>query len=372
MRLGRSRSLTIETSSKRLVKILTDYDTVEENQGYTNVPEKHIMRATIASLRRHPEPIIFKLVDHLNPTSGLRKARDLANAALNKPSSVQMCFDPCSNPEPGVAGAKLSAMTQALAYKSIAIYENERKPVQTRRSTSVNLAAIQRFCEDTYQKVPSESEIWKGLRTRDLDKKCQEFCWKLIHDAYFVGKRWLHIPGYEDRGYCKHCDNVVESMDHILFECNAVGQKQIWELTKSLWNKRQSFWPAPSLGSVTAFKFINDPNADTRLSPGDKRLFAILAPESARLIWRLRCERVIEKENKNFSRQEIFSRWKSMINGRLHTERLATNTKFGRCALPPLRVKKTWEGLLENEDELPDDWSGAGEVLVGIGVDPPS
>jgi len=141
-----------------------------------------------------------------------------------------------------------------------------------------------------------------------------------------------------------------------IFECRAAGQSLVWELAKNLWTKRCSFWPAPSLATVAAPKLILSPNANKEISPGDRRLFTIVIPEAAYLIWK----------------QEIFNRWKEMMNRRLKIEKQAISAKYGRSALNKARVRKTWEGLLENEEGLPDDWTEATGVLVGIAADPPS
>ncbi len=214
-----------------------------------------------------------------------------------------------------------------------------------------------------------------SLRTRDMDKQVQEFIWKLIHDAQMVGNKWLRDgmkPELKERGICKHCDDEVESMDHILFKCKAVGQEYVWELTKVLWNKRCSYWPTPSLATVAAPSFVANPDANEKMRPGDRRLFVVVVPEAARLIWKLRCQRVIDRENESFTRQEVLNRWKEMINRRVRVEKQATAAKYGRSALNKSRVRETWEGLLENENELPEDWTEAAGVLVGIEVGPPS
>lgn len=131
---------------------------------------------------------------------------------------------------------------------------------------------------------------------------------------------------------------------------------------------------APNLATVLTSSSINNPD-DTpphTIKRGDRRLFSIIVPEAARLIWRLRCERVIDRENEQFTQLEIHNRWKAILNRRLTIERHATASKYGRCALPKDRVKETWEGLLENERDLPVDWLEATGVLVGIETDPPT
>ncbi|THU82291.1 hypothetical protein K435DRAFT_620544, partial [Dendrothele bispora CBS 962.96] len=99
---------------------------------------------------------------------------------------------------------------------------------------------------------------------------------------------------------------------------------------------------------------------------GAERLWRILTAESAYLIWKLRCERVIQNENTAFSEQEIEKRWAYMINERLQLDRRMTNWKYGKKGVKPKVVKATWKGLLQVEDLLPDDWVTNTGVLVGI------
>jgi len=56
-----------------------------------------------------------------------------------------------------------------------------------------------------------------------------------MHGAYKVGKYWRHIPTFEQRGLCHACENVEESMEHILTECRASGQEETWKIAEELW-----------------------------------------------------------------------------------------------------------------------------------------
>ncbi|KAJ7624164.1 hypothetical protein B0H17DRAFT_963932, partial [Mycena rosella] len=53
-----------------------------------------------------------------------------------------------------------------------------------------------------------------------------EFLWKCLQH-YRVGSFWEYIPNLEILGQCPTC-RVPESLEHIMLECDAPGQKQIW------------------------------------------------------------------------------------------------------------------------------------------------
>jgi hypothetical protein len=60
-----------------------------------------------------------------------------------------------------------------------------------------------------------------------------------FHDAYMVGSNWLRpgfAPEYQERSECKSC-HKTETMEHILTECEAPGQKEIWALAEAMWSK---------------------------------------------------------------------------------------------------------------------------------------
>ncbi|KAJ7895554.1 hypothetical protein B0H14DRAFT_2680816 [Mycena olivaceomarginata] len=101
-------------------------------------------------------------------------------------------------------------------------------------------------------------------------------------------------------------------------------------------------------------------------SRGKSCLYRILLSESAYLIWKLRCERVIGGKP-GASDQEIENRWQWTINNRLEIDRLLTNTKWGKHTIQKLLVLQTWCNTLANEDRLPEDWTRKAGVLAGEG-----
>ncbi len=44
--------------------------------------------------------------------------------------------------------------------------------------------------------------------------------------------------------------------------------------------------------------------------------------------------------------------------------------KFEKKALSKRLVRQTWEGMLRDEETLPEDWTTANGILVGITGDP--
>jgi hypothetical protein len=86
--------------------------------------------------------------------------------------------------------------------------------------------------------------------------------------------------------------------------------------------------------------------------------------ESVYLIWKLRCERVIQNNGVHATSKEI-NRWVATMNAQLKLDSKMTDRMFEKKAIPVRKVH-TWKGILKGEDKLPDDWTGSTEVLVGI------
>ncbi|KIY52034.1 hypothetical protein FISHEDRAFT_35985 [Fistulina hepatica ATCC 64428] len=145
---------------------------------------------------------------------------------------------------------------------------------------------------------------------------------------------------------------------------------QLWTLAQLLWEKKGEDWPDISIGHIFACGLATPQNDNLQTQQGGARLFLIIISETAHLIWRLRCERRIRFEDnqaKWHSNVEIHNRWLTGINNRLALDRVMTNRlKYGRKALDPKKILKTWGGTLKKEKNLPDDWIVGPEVLVDI------
>ena len=196
----------------------------------------------------------------------------------------------------------------------------------------------------------------------------------MMHSIQKIGTYWEHIPGYQDRQSCRACRRV-ETMEHILINCNEPPPRIIWQLAKNIWPEHTYEWPEISIGIILGCGSITSPREEahlrvdqaeqdrrTRNTKGATRLMQITVTESAHLIWVLRCERVIR--GVTHSNKEIKARWLQAINTRLTDDKI-TATRIKRDKRFKKLVKTTWEPPLRKQGELPDDWLNNREVLVG-------
>jgi ribonuclease HI len=157
-------------------------------------------------------------------------------------------------------------------------------------------------------------------------------------------------------------------MEHILTQCDEVGQEFVWSLVYDLWKQKTGVGLAkPLVGDIMACGLIKKGNTPGKTDAGITRLYKIVISESAHLIWRLRNERVINGKDPP-TRTEIRNRWEHCLNIRISVDCLLTNkSKYGTKAVKKSLVIKTWNKILQNEDRLPADWTREDGVLVGIG-----
>ncbi|KAF9031942.1 hypothetical protein BJ165DRAFT_1318431, partial [Panaeolus papilionaceus] len=110
-------------------------------------------------------------------------------------------------------------------------------------------------------------------------------------------------------------------------------------------------------------------NKRSKIEKGNKRLQTIITTETMHLIWKLRCEWKIgrnEDAENEITKHETTNKWHSVINSRLKIDCLLTNRKkYGSKALNRGMVMDTWSGTLINEGGMVEDWARPG-VLVGI------
>jgi hypothetical protein len=80
-----------------------------------------------------------------------------------------------------------------------------------------------------------------NVRSKNITRTRTVFLWKILHNVRKCEDYWLQIPDFE----CHRCFicGVEDSMAHILAECKAPGQQEIWNLAREVWQTKHFFWP---------------------------------------------------------------------------------------------------------------------------------
>ena len=266
-----------------------------------------------------------------------------------------------------LTGAKLSIMTQSLAYRAIRAQKIKRE-YKKRRRIEINIQITKAEATMLSGAEPSEESLWRAIKHKDILREARYFLWMTFHNAYMVGSNWLRpgfVPEYRERSECKQC-HKTESMEHILVECDAPGQAVIWALAEEPWLKQRRTWPKPTLGTILVSAGLKLRNKNRDDEAGDTRLYWIIMSESVHIIWKIRCERVIREEPESITPAEAGRRWKHTIALRADLEKKMANPKYGKKALNRDLVKSTWKGIFDNENNIPDPpVAGETGVLVG-------
>src|SRR5260370_37230091 len=91
---------------------------------------------------------------------------------------------------------------------------------------------------------PVNERLWCTISNdqRDFSINVRSFLWKLLHGAHKCGLYWSKIVNYEEHGMCANCE-MVETMNHILFECKVNQGPQIWKSAKEICERKHIPWP---------------------------------------------------------------------------------------------------------------------------------
>lgn len=228
---------------------------------------------------------------------------------------------------------ELLAGTQALFYHGI----QDTKIVKPRRLTITALDMTHHAVKDLNGNTPINEKIWKSIRDPTISHSARGSLWKNMHGAYKIGEHWTSIPNYEHRANCGICGDT-ETMEHIHLRCDrSQAIKTIWKLTRKTWLKREENWPGINYGTILGCNLVHFKAQNGEPQHGKNRLFTILITEGAHLIWKIRCERAIQRledPEKHHTKEEIENKWLYAINRWPKFDRLITNIPiYGKKAI---------------------------------------
>ncbi|KAE9402419.1 hypothetical protein BT96DRAFT_816583, partial [Gymnopus androsaceus JB14] len=196
---------------------------------------------------------------------------------------------------------------------------------QQMKKYNANIAKAQVSMRRLHKKNPTRDEIWKGIRHKDLSRETWYFLTMLTHDDS------IDKPELWEQARCRRCQ-TTESSTHILTECQCNRQEVIWNLAKEIWEKKGYQWRKPDLGDILTCalpKFSKNKNGQ-----GDSRLYQILISESARLVWLIRNNRVINKRAQEMSAMEVKNQWIAVMDKQLTLDWDMMHPRFEKKALP--------------------------------------
>ncbi|EIW62451.1 uncharacterized protein TRAVEDRAFT_114846 [Trametes versicolor FP-101664 SS1] len=354
--------LAVKSDSKLVVDGLTAHLDAWEDRGWIGVSNAANIRDAVARLRAREGATTLEWVKGHAGTEG----NEMADALAGKGSSMDPNASPALPPPPPgqlEEGVRLPVLTQKLAYLGV----RQWRPRQDRRKTALTIGRVIETVAADWSLSLSAAQLWKALRRDDVRRTLRDFWWKALHGALRVGAYWDKIPGYEQRASCSHC-GVSESLEHILVDCDAPGQREIWQSVNAMLDARAIRVPQLTYGSILAAPALLAPGKNSTARAGETRFLRILLTESCHLVWKLRCERVIGREGdpeKYHSVSEIRRRWLNAMQQRLDLDRALAKPAYKKGSISKKLILSTWAGTLRDEGALPSDWIYYKGVLVG-------
>ncbi|KAI0698301.1 hypothetical protein C8T65DRAFT_581975 [Cerioporus squamosus] len=354
--------LHVVSDSKFAVQGLAVHYPVWEGKGWIDVKCAELFQRAMARIRARSAPTTVRWVKGHAGHVGNEGADELATVGIQMPDR-QLVELPPEVRRYLPTGMRLDVVTQSLAYRAI----RRTNACDQRQSTRIMIGRVQAALQLDYNVNVTEERIWLKIRDPDLARNIREYLWKLAHDAYKVGRYWRNISGFEQREMCEVC-GVEDSMDHILFECTAPGQAIIWDLVRSAMGIVVNVPLQLSIGAVIGAPNIELKGENGKLMRGPSRLAKLLITEAAHLVWKLRCERVIQWEGSNRVHvgEEIRGRLWAAVNRRMQMD---VSLVFSRARGKKPKAKlitDTWRRVLRDADALPEEWTKVPGVLVGM------
>ena len=149
--------LRIVSDSLYAINGLTLHLSTWEDNGWIGIKNAPFFRLTASVLKQRTAPTTFQWVKGHSDNAGNEGADRLAKEGANKPTTDALHLD--IQNEFDLQGAKLSTMSQSLAYQGI----RERKPPWVRPTTSKNIQRVRESLAAYQHELETDETIWKGL-----------------------------------------------------------------------------------------------------------------------------------------------------------------------------------------------------------------
>jgi hypothetical protein len=143
------------------------------------------------------------------------------------------------------------------------------KPAADRKMTVINLDGIRCCVQQASGYLPTDKAIWTSIRSQTIPRVTRNFLWKCIHNTFRLGDFWYHIEELRQLADCPHF-NTNENLEHIMLDCDAPGQRQIWALCAKLWGYKWGRWPQLNWGLLLGCNLVKFRSGKGKLNPANK------------------------------------------------------------------------------------------------------
>ncbi|KAF8318083.1 hypothetical protein DL93DRAFT_424564 [Clavulina sp. PMI_390] len=168
--------------------------------------------------------------------------------------------------------------TQSLVYRALC----KATSSEERATTADLLDRTREIINETWGASPTNERIWNALhKSEHISRNVKQFLWKCQHGTLKIGSYWTKMPGYGNRAECSLCGEL-ETIDHILFECEQGAGEEAWRLTKGVLEQKGVPWPRHmNIHTIIGIPFASHKNKEGRKLQGASRLMQIAISETA-------------------------------------------------------------------------------------------
>ena len=323
VKMNCTAKMTIRSDSKMVLDgIIKNHKNWEDND-WLDIENRKKWEELLYRLRQRRGPTVFRWVKGHDKEEGNEMADKLAEEGTRKVQEDVITY--FKDKKFTVRGARLSEMTQKKAYRLIV-----RKKKRTKNERrDVNLINTKDEIERLSGYRPSTKQLWKGMRNEDIRSKVNDLLWTMMHERIRCGKYFQNIPGWEEKQYCQ-CGEV-ETIDHILLECQMGRNQEVWKIAKETWVKtspKGTPWLEPNgslIRGLGSMKYPKEDGEEEREEMKEKKKqrintqrYRIIVSEAVWTIWNMRNKRIFQDIGPNETK--IANEWIELIRRKVEID----------------------------------------------------
>ena len=332
----KSGHLRIRTKTKTIAESFIKNIQKMEDSNYYGIKNPKNWKTLLHLLRQRTGKTSFHWAKRKKDEKAVR-AKEIAKGALDSTETYEI--DTEIDPMLMLEGVKLSTLTQKIAYEEIRKLRSKKDIDNEKVEEALEIAKGKAERLTGYR--PSDEDIWKGLY-KNVEKKAGDLLWKFNKQRLRCGTYFKNIPGWSDKQHCS-C-GMVETPEHIFFECKENGSIKVWKEVRKLWKKLDPLnrWIRPSrklLPALAGMKFNNKGNQD--INKTETTRYITFVSTAIWTIWKNRNNRIFR--NNNISPKILAKSWLKEIQDLANQELAAvTLYPYKKRFIEYERVRETW------------------------------